>query len=262
MKTKHYKTKKIARFIMGKNYYNKVKLYKIILDYLLNKDYENIYKLYSSILPEKATIIDVGANMGQYACRLNKIVKNGIIYSLEPETINFRSLYKMKSILRLDQVKISNIALSDVNGSGNLIIPVMNGDLVIGTQAFLKDIEQINPEVSNYRTEIVSTNTLSSFIKKENITKIDLLKLDTEGAELKILSSSIEIIEKYSPIISMEFSCSLDSLSFLSSKYFYYFYKNGRFVDADKIIHQRSKGNLLLIPKSFAASNRNLFPSH
>ena len=39
----------------------------------------------------------------------------------------------------------------------------------------------------NYGTELVQTITLDKFINENNLEKIDLLKIDTEGSEFNVL---------------------------------------------------------------------------
>jgi TusA-related sulfurtransferase len=42
---------------------------------------------------------------------------------------------------------------------------------------------------------------LNDFLKEIKIEKVDIMKIDVEGAELKVLLGAKELIEKYKPII-------------------------------------------------------------
>ena len=46
------------------------------------------------------------------------------------------------------------------------------------------------------RSEIVNVTSIDSFCKKKNIDKIDLLKIDTEGHEAKVLKGANKMLKK------------------------------------------------------------------
>ena len=56
----------------------------------------------------------------------------------------------------------------------------------------------------NFKKNTVDSITLSSFIETNNIKKIDLVKIDTEGTEIDILLSGKKYIEQFQPIVICE----------------------------------------------------------
>src|SRR5215203_4511174 len=98
LKTKNHLQKNIIHFLFNEKWYNKIKLYKIIWNYKMGKPYE-MSPLLDNLVSGDSIVLDIGANMGQYACRLNDIVKKGKghVYSFEPVSTNFASLSSMVS---------------------------------------------------------------------------------------------------------------------------------------------------------------------
>ena len=61
--------------------------------------------------------------------------------------------------------------------------------------------EKINPEDKIIK---IPVKTLDSFVKENNITKIDILRMDVEGFEYNIILGANNVLEKYKPKIFVE----------------------------------------------------------
>lgn len=48
------------------------------------------------------------------------------------------------------------------------------------------------------------TNTIDHFVKEKNITKLDFIKCDVEGAEFMVYKGGVETFAKHTPIIFTE----------------------------------------------------------
>ena len=96
LKTANYYKKILVRSVVNDNLYHKIKLYKIIFDYIRRKDEDQIYSFLPLIIPSDAIILDIGANMGQYACQLSRKFPKSTIFSIEPFAPNYDALCKMK----------------------------------------------------------------------------------------------------------------------------------------------------------------------
>lgn len=134
------------------------------------------YKIVDEILKRAKVVIDVGAHLGffsLYCGCLNSEVK---IFSFEPEERNYRFLKENLRENRVKNVVSKNSAVSDVVGEVelNLSGDSHNHSLVLGFDGEKK--------------RIFST-TLQTICNKFGIEKCDLVKLDCEGAEFKILEN-------------------------------------------------------------------------
>jgi FkbM family methyltransferase len=130
---------------------------------------------------EQNVIFDIGANVGTTTIILAEYFKNSIIYAFEPHPDNFLCLQKNIEDYGLSsRVFAFNIALSRENGKMSMKKVLENGNSgCYHVRNNIKDVNHIDVEVQN----------LNNFIETHNITKIDLVKMDVEGAEYDILLS-------------------------------------------------------------------------
>ena len=85
----------------------------IMYNYIV--DWEE-FNLISRFLKEGDTAFDIGANMGFYTIWFSKFIKNGRIYSFEPDERNYERLRKNIEINRMTNlITAHKKAVSDVN---------------------------------------------------------------------------------------------------------------------------------------------------
>lgn len=152
-------------------------------------------------LPDKAFIIDAGANIGFFTLYMKKKYPSSRILAFEPAPETFKNLSKNIELHNTKEgVEIHECALGSKNTTktftfypnfpGNSTLVPEEKKLALKAAHELssdmgKDVERMyqNPqEVS------VPLRRLSYFLKDvENLTRIDLLKIDVEGVELETL---------------------------------------------------------------------------
>ena len=141
-------------------------------------------------------VFDVGANLGAYSKLLNGIFvnKNIFFHLFEPnESLN---KFINKRLKGLDYI-VNNFAISDINGQSNFYInKISSQSSLVSKPNFVGKIEN---EIK------ISTLRLDTYIQSKIINKIDILKIDVEGSELKVLNSLGKILEdKLVKIIKIE----------------------------------------------------------
>ena len=132
-----------------------------------------------------ATVTDVGANEGQTALRFARLFPNATIYSLEPDPKAFEALLRHTG--GDPRLRCFQIALGERDGELDLNInqaSVTNSFLTRAPQAEGKYYYDMMRPV---RTEKVCSMTLLRFCREHDIAYADLLKLDTQGFEDRIL---------------------------------------------------------------------------
>lgn len=156
-----------------------------------NKNYE--IKFAKMILNNDFVFIDIGANFGLYTMNIAKNIfkyKKAKIISIEPEEINYQRLKKNIKILLKDnknifkQVFIENCAIGDENQIKKLYL---SHDNAAASLLQTKDIQSY-VKVKQIR--------LFDIIKKHNLKKITLIKIDIEGFEDKALLNFFESANK------------------------------------------------------------------
>jgi len=137
-------------------------------------------------------VADVGAYKGWFTAISSKIVgSSGHVYSFEPEPNNFEGLRKVVLYGGLKNVDVFWLALSDRDGFEFLYLsekPSMHS-LVLK---------------QGHRKIIVPCMKLDTLFKLKIFHKLDLIKLDVEGAELKVLKGCKRIIDEFEPIFSID----------------------------------------------------------
>jgi FkbM family methyltransferase len=229
-----------------------MKAAKIALDARLDRTYDRIIPLFPLILDTTTpVIIDVGANMGQFAARLSRQFSAGQIHCFEPVHGNAVGLQRTKRWLRLDNVTISEEALCDRIGVEAIHIPVFNGTYRDGALAVLETSKKSYNNVT-YHVETVRTNTIDAVATALGIDRLDLIKIDTEGAEDRVVKGGLNTIDKFLPILYLETPLHQQWLSSLYERGYRPFYNDGISLYAPRDAEHQT--NVLLIHQS--KSNR------
>jgi FkbM family methyltransferase len=128
------------------------------------------------------TIFDVGANVGQSARRYRAVFPTANIHCFEPFERSFQRL--QDAVGGDSQVKLHRLAISDAASTRTLFVnksDVTNSLLPTRTESFdYIDKSMLNP----VGTVEVRSTTLDIFCREAAITKIHILKMDVQGAEL------------------------------------------------------------------------------
>ena len=119
--------------------------------------------LYPQLVQSGGTFIDVGANVGINSIFMAHIVADVKVYAVEASKANYQLLKNNSNDV---DIKLFNIAIADKNGFLDF-----SGE---GTNAQIAS-------ASHPSTDTVACQTLDSFVSENNITEIDLIKIDVEG---------------------------------------------------------------------------------
>ena len=167
-------------------------------EYRNSLSFDDIYNLK---IKDNPVIFDVVANQGQSIERFRKIFPKSIIHSFEPIKKEFEMLRNKYN--NDENIKINNHAIGDEVGKKKFYITTLTGTSYFNkvnknTNWIKKRSIQNNTSVEKYVKEIVevNVNTLDQYCEINKIEKIDILKIDTQGYEDKILAGSKSIFKK------------------------------------------------------------------
>ncbi|MGB9696368.1 MAG: FkbM family methyltransferase [Ignavibacteria bacterium] len=201
--TKNYLQKLFVRKVFGKRLYRSFKMMKIYLMYLFRKNYE-ISDFFEKLITPDFVILDIGANLGQYLLRFHRLVKSkGKVYSFEPVEEDYKILLSLKKFLHLNSAEIFRFALSNSKGESVLYIPVLESSIELDTQATI-NLNNYKGVKGNFKEELVEVTTIDDIVNKLGITKLDLIKSDTEGNDYKVIEGGMKTIERFHPFIFIE----------------------------------------------------------
>ena len=155
---------------------------------------EVVYVL-SEVLREGNVFVDVGAHIGYLSLVARSMVgETGKIYSVEPEYNNFEQLSDNIAINLYDNVHPIRAVVTDHSGMETLYVNIDNDGGHALWDCGLHFLNQKTRE--NPQTVQVEAITLDELAEKEGINHINLLKIDTEGAELRILHGAVQLLEE------------------------------------------------------------------
>ncbi len=153
-------------------------------------------------LLDGSVVIDVGANVGEYSNKVRSLSRTATIYAFEPHPKTFE---KLASQAAQHHYVAVNVACSDAGGKIRLYD--YQGDQSGSTHASLYQdvINDIHKGTSeSWEVDVI---TLDEFIQSSNLDRIRLLKIDTEGNELKVLIGTQQTLkQKNVDMIQFEFN--------------------------------------------------------
>lgn len=144
------------------------------------------------LLPRDSVACDVGANFGYYSLMLASQAGCSAVHAFEPNPTNFARLQRNIELNGLQsRIHAHCAGLSDVptaarmeERSGNSGMARISADAVDG------------PEVSLI--------TLDDFCTQQGLTRLDFIKIDTEGFEPHVLGGGMETLTRFKPLILIE----------------------------------------------------------
>ena len=160
------------------------------LEVVIEKDFYKPELLAMERLVKKGdTVIDIGANIGLFTVFLSKLVgPKGHLYAFEPILDTYWRMRENLALNRCDNAAAYQQALSNKNGTATMnVFPEGYGAWnTFGTPKF--------GEIIAVSKESVPLIKLDSFAKRENLKKVDFLKIDVEGYEYDVLQGARDML--------------------------------------------------------------------
>jgi FkbM family methyltransferase len=157
------------------------------------------------VLPGQ-TVIDVGAHAGVFTTLLASVVgTSGRVYAFEPAPDNLRLLERTVALNGHQAiVSVERAALSDVSAPGTATLfaytPGDGPGRFPGASTMLHSLVE-GDGYGGGPVDQVAITSLDLFTKARGIASASFLKVDVEGAELKVLRGSRELIQRSPEIV-------------------------------------------------------------
>jgi len=153
---------------------------------------------FQNLIKEEMVIFDIGANVGLYSLTAAAKMKNAIkIHAFEPADIPFNRLHKNIELNKFKNITVHNLGVSDKEGTVEFNICEDDAYNSIGSAPMQKITKKVK----------INVTSIDSFCQKNNIQSIDIVKIDTEGAEFLILTGGAKIFEsKNAPVLFCEYN--------------------------------------------------------
>ncbi|MBD2452894.1 FkbM family methyltransferase [Nostoc sp. FACHB-87] len=142
--------------------------------------------------------LDIGAYHGIYSIIAGrKVSTTGKVYTFEPTPSHYRRINHHLWLNKIENVVVEQLALSDSDGTTEFHIPV-NGVMTVGS---------LKPSLfsrGKLKAITVETTRLDTYIEKQKIEKIDIIKVDVEGAEMLFFEGAKATFKHFQPLLILE----------------------------------------------------------
>jgi FkbM family methyltransferase len=150
-------------------------------------------------LPFGGTFVDVGAHIGIYSLRAARVVgSKGHVIAVEP---NPETVQTLRDNIKASgaNVNVQPVACSDSETQLDLFAAARanTGE----TSLSRKNAQQSGHVSAVYH---VRARPLDSILQEVGVSRVDVIKIDVEGAEALVLKGAKETLARYNPIVVVE----------------------------------------------------------
>jgi FkbM family methyltransferase len=159
---------------------------------------------YLEYLREGMTVFDVGANVGELTLLFSRFIGEGRVHAFEASRNAFERLTTVCRAASRRNVHLNHLALAEAEG--NISLHVYDDDYLSWSTRALRPLENYGIDVKPVAVEETAATTLDLYCERNGITRIDLLKVDVEGAEYQVLLGAERMLrEKLVSCLMFEF---------------------------------------------------------
>lgn len=188
------------------------------LELLLGKHETETVRQFERLLQPGMTVLDIGAHVGYYARIASRLIgPQGQVFAFEPHPRTYATL--QRNIATCDNVTTARLAVGEAAGTAELYDYLMmsaSGSLhydesMVDIQRAQLSEDDIAPRIaSDFPVETFSVDVvpIDDFLAEQGIERVDMVKMDIEGAEMGALrgmrqtitnSPGLVLIMEYNP---------------------------------------------------------------
>jgi len=145
-----------------------------------------------STLTKEPMVFDIGGHFGETIEAYRRVLPASTVHSFEPFPESFATLSQRFG--GAPKVSLHQSAVSEATGQSVLF--VNSNSLMNSLRAMLPDDATFGSDGRNVGELAVPTTTLDDFCSANSISAIDILKIDVEGGELRVLAGAAGLLER------------------------------------------------------------------
>lgn len=151
-------------------------------------------------LEKDMVFVDVGANQGEFSLFAASQLVRGKVYAFEPTSFQLGLLKKNSELNNFHNLKILDYGLYNEEAEMN-VYTSLDVSLHSGTHEGLSTLYR-----TESRSHIEETIRLKVFDKEilNELDRLDVVKIDVEGAELSVLKGMEQALLKFKPLLIIE----------------------------------------------------------
>ena len=154
------------------------------------EDYEKEnFSLINTVVNKDDVVIDIGAHIGLMAVVLGKRVgENGKVYSFEPTPYSFTVLKETIKLNKLEKT-VSPVNMAVAATSGSIEFNANKEDVSNSIVSYGYN--------SGHKKITVTTTSIDDFVKQQQLSRLNFIKIDAEGVELDVLKGAKETLRQF-----------------------------------------------------------------
>jgi FkbM family methyltransferase len=160
-----------------------------------NEDVGRQIYLYKSYEPYETTFFkksirstdvcfDIGGNIGYFSMLMSKLANNGKVHVFEPIPLNASLIAVNANLNNFDNIIINNVAVGSESGECQFSVSMDSA------YSSMKATGRIAEE----KSITVPMITINDYLQANHVTKVDILKVDVEGAEGAIIDAASSLL--------------------------------------------------------------------
>jgi FkbM family methyltransferase len=152
---------------------------------------------FKELLKKNSVVIDVGANWGLHTLYTSKLVgKIGKVIAIEPFPLAFKELKWHIAKNACQNVIALNLAIGETDEEIKLLSKNGSGEGILADCA-----KEINGLVNEH---LVKQQKLDTVVRELKLDRVDLIKVDVEGAEHNVLKGAEQVVDKFHPVFIID----------------------------------------------------------
>ncbi len=161
----------------------------------------NEFAFLDRVLQPGMILLDIGGNEGLFSMfAARKVGTSGAVHAFEPSSREQQAFKANMTLNNLSQVHLHEVALGDTPGTIELNIAGFEhmGHNTVGSKFYYDSVKADH-------VEEVQVMRLDDVVREQGIKRVDMIKIDVEGAEVMALRGGRETIERFHPLILSEY---------------------------------------------------------
>lgn len=151
-------------------------------------------------LPRDGVAVDAGAHAGQMTRMFASLCPQGRVYAFEPASYARSILTLALNARGVRNVTVESVALGDSDGAVTLATPLKRKH-----RSMAYGLTHVNgAPTDNQFAETVRAATLDSYVAANAVARIDLIKIDVEGWEGRVLAGAVRTLAQFRPTVMIE----------------------------------------------------------
>jgi FkbM family methyltransferase len=158
------------------------------------------FSFLNRVLASGMTFVDAGANLGLYSLFAAKRVgESGTVLAIEPSSREFHRLQTNIELNTLTNVRLFRTGLWNSSSEMELLVAAENraGHNTLGAFGY---------DTALCGKEKIFVEPLDNIVQREKLRRVDVIKMDIEGAELFALQGALATLSAFRPILLLELS--------------------------------------------------------